>query len=62
MYKVKMTVEYEIDYPDGFDESDVDFHLNESSWCANNALQDIKSFMDKEGRCLCNIAEFEVIE
>jgi hypothetical protein len=59
-FKIKMTVEYEIEYPDDFDESMVDFHLTESSWCADNALEDIQKYLKSIGRCLCGIAEFEV--
>lgn len=37
-FKIKMTVEYEVEYPDDFDDSMVDFHLTESSWCARQQL------------------------
>lgn len=61
-FKVRMTVEYEVQRPDDWDENLLDFQLNEGSWCGDNAFTDIKEFAEKEGKCLCSIAEFEVIE
>ena len=62
MFKVRMTVEYEVPYPDDFDQYEVDFHLTESSWCADNALRDIQDHLKRINKCLCGIAEFEVLE
>lgn len=59
-FKIKMTVEYEVERPDDYDESLLDFQLTESSWCADNALEDIKTYLKSIDRCLCGIAEFEV--
>lgn len=61
-FKIKMTVEYEVEYPDNFDEALVDFHLTESSWCADNALSDISEYLKSTDKCLCGIAEFEVLQ
>lgn len=60
-FKIRMIVEYEVDYPDDWDEELVEFHLTESSWCGNNALQDIKKFLDTTGECLCKHANFELL-
>lgn len=52
--KVKLTIEYEIVVPAFWDEHDIEFHRNESSW---DELEKI----DKE-RCLCSITKFKYIE
>lgn len=60
--KVRLIVEYEVEYPPEFDAYDVDFHRNESSWCADNALKELKAIVDGSSSCLCSMCEFEVIE
>ena len=61
-FKVKLTVEYEVERPDDYDADLLDFQLNEGSWCGDNALRDIEEYLEKTEQCLCNIGEFEVIE
>lgn len=60
-FKVRMTVEYEVERPDDYDTDLLDFQLTESSWCADNALEEIKEYLNKDRTCLCNIAQFEVL-
>lgn len=61
-FKVRMTVEYEVERPDDYDTDRLDFQLTESSWCADNALEEIKEHLNKNHTCLCNVAQFEVLE
>ena len=64
VYLVRMIVEYPVMYSEDFDISNVDFHRNESSWCCDNALEELQDFTndnDKSG-CLCNRTKFEVIK
>lgn len=58
---VEMTVSYEIDVPNGWDEEQVRFHRNESSWCASNSLEELAKLEEEHG-CLCSVVEFEVVE
>lgn len=60
--KIKMVVEYEIDMPASWDKDDIEFKLNESSWCASNAIGQIEEFEDSDGNCLCHCADFEFVE
>ncbi len=39
--------------PEDWDEHDINFHMNDSSWCASNILGEIES-VDLEDRCLCD--------
>jgi hypothetical protein len=54
-----MTVEYEIEVPAYWDKHAIEFHRNESSWCAGNALDELKAINDG---CLCPVTEYEYIE
>jgi hypothetical protein len=54
---VKVQMELPIVVPASWDDYNVDFYLNDSSWCANNIAQDIELLDEAdEGncRCLCN--------
>ena len=58
--KVKLTIEYDIVVPAFWDEHDIEFHRNESSWCKSNLIDELEE-IDKE-RCLCSIADFKYIK
>lgn len=60
--RVKVTVEVEIilSEPASWDGPGIDFHLNESSWCASNAAEKIaEAVLDDD--CLCAAAKFEFV-
>jgi hypothetical protein len=61
-FKVRLTVEYEVEYPNDFDKYDVEFHRNESSWCAGNALKELEAIKNGTSSCICGLASFDVIE
>lgn len=54
--KVKYVYEIEIEVPYFWNEDDIEFHRNESSWCANNSIYEIEKYKDslKEHGCLCH--------
>lgn len=58
--KVRMTVEYEVEVPNHWDAHRVEFHRNDGSWCASNAIDELQEMVDN-GDCLCNRTEFEYL-
>jgi hypothetical protein len=62
---VEMTIKYVIDVPEAWDESNIEFHRNESSWCANNARQELLElfdYVDKAGgSCLCDRVQYKYV-
>lgn len=61
--KIRMIVEYEAERPASWDKHQIEFHYNDSSWCAGNALQELKTYTEKANNtCLCNEAHFEYVE
>lgn len=61
--RVKMVVVYEVEVPSSWTKDDIEFHRNLSSWCANNAIEELsKCFVADDKECMCNSAEFEYIE
>lgn len=54
---VRATIEYDVEVPSDWGAEQVEFWLNESASCANNAIRDIGKFterLDAEGRCACD--------
>lgn len=58
--RVRMTVEYEVEVPASWNAGDVEFHRNESSWCADNAMGELEKLAGREG-CLCGVTHFEFV-
>ena len=50
---VVMRHEFEVtvDVPDSWSAEDIEFHYNQSSWCAGDAIAEI----ERHGDCLCGI-------
>lgn len=60
--KVRLTVEYEVDVPAEWDKEQIEFHRNEGSWCANNALDELTAlFRSENSPCMCELSHFEVV-
>lgn len=62
--KVRYSFTIEVDIPHFWDKDDFEFHRNEGSWCANNAIAEIQAMIPTEtiesplgnvemGPCLC---------
>lgn len=55
-----MVVEYDIEVPASWGKYNIEFHRNEGSWCASNALDELAELCGDDG-CLCNHAAFELV-
>lgn len=60
--KVRYSYEIEIEVPHFWDKETIEFHRNDSSWCADNSLDDIEEYSKSRGGCLCGCFSAEVIE
>lgn len=58
--KVQMTLEFVEDVPEDWEEDDINFHYNESSWCANNILNKLQYRTENVG-CLCDCVDFKYV-
>jgi len=58
--KVKVIIDLVVDEPISWDKYDIESHLNESSWCADNILDKIEEYKEN-GRCICNITKIEYV-
>lgn len=57
---VKMEIEIVLDVPEDWDENFINFHKNESSWCASNIISELQRMDEKTG-CLCEFTEFKYL-
>lgn len=54
--RVQYTYTIDIAVPHHWDAHNIEFHRNESSWCADNSIDDLVKYKEKlenEGECLC---------
>lgn len=51
---VDFTVRMVVEMPECFNEYDIEFKFNESTWCANNLIQIMEHAQENSGSCLCN--------
>lgn len=59
--RVRMIVEYEISVPADWSKNQIEFHRNESRWCADNAISELENLAEKNG-CICDFTTFEYID
>lgn len=59
--EVNLTIAIEMELPADWDAAGIDFHLNDSSWCASNAVPEIIEALNGAS-CLCHDAGFTFIE
>jgi hypothetical protein len=54
--KVRYTYELEIEVPHSWTKENVEFQLNDSSWCADNGIEDLIAHRDRADNdfCLCD--------
>jgi len=58
--KVRAVIDYEIQVPADWGKYQIEFHRNESSWCADNALEEMKAYGEAHG-CLCGHIKYECL-
>lgn len=59
--KINFIVTLEVDVPYHWDESDIEFRFNDSSWCADNLIHMMEEAGTGRG-CLCGMVRAEYIE
>ena len=58
--KVRMVVEYEVEVPAYWSGEQIEFHRNQGSWCADNAIEELEALSESQ-KCLCHHAHFQYI-
>ncbi len=53
--RVRYIIELDVTVPHHWEKDNVEFHRNEGSWCANNAIDELVTvFRDDEASCMCS--------
>lgn len=55
----RLTIDFVDSVPENWDKDVIDFHYNDSSWCASNILNRLEE--RDNFRCLCDVASFEYL-
>lgn len=62
--RLRLTVEYEVDVPNSWSEEQINFHYQESSYCADNVSSDLEAYahqLNQNKDCLCGRAKIEYV-
>ena len=57
---VRIQIMLPMEFPDDMDDWEINFKLNESSWCWSNLIELLDAY-DTENGCICNICEGRVV-
>ncbi len=57
--KLKVSIEIVVEVPRSWDQEMIEFHRNDSSWCANNFIDEMQR--QAEAGCACSFTSFELI-
>lgn len=58
---VDFTIHMVMQVPEYWDESDINFKFNDSSWCASNILNELQQREEETGRCICLITDAKYV-
>ena len=58
---VRATIEYEVNVPNNWKKSDIEFHRNDGTWCSSNMLRELDEIIKEDG-CLCPHTKFKFIK
>ena len=57
---IKIEIHLPMSFPDDWDDDMIRFHLNESSWCADNIIDMLENYSGEHG-CICGICKFNLV-
>lgn len=57
---IKIEIHLPMSFPDDWDDDMIRFHLNESSWCADNIIDELEKYSEEHG-CICGVCKFDTI-
>jgi hypothetical protein len=67
--KVRYLFEIDISVPHHWSKSNVEFHRNQGTWCADNAIAELQALTSQEdkngvsfGPCLCGVFTYEYVQ
>ena len=57
---IRLTIYLPMEFPEDWDNDMIEFHLNDSSYCCDNIIDDLKEYSEANG-CICRITKGTVI-
>ena len=58
---IQWTINIPMNFPADWEKHTIEFHLNESSWCCDNLIDELEEY-SRENGCICSICEAKVID
>ena len=57
---IRITIDLPMKFPTDWDDNLIEFHLNESSWCFDNLIDQLEQYSEEHG-CICKICSAKVL-
>ena len=58
---IEIKINLPMDFPEEWDTNEIEFYLNNSSYCCDNLIKSLQEYSEKHG-CICSITECKVID
>lgn len=58
---IRITIDLPMEFPEGWNDEMIEFHLNESCYCCDNLIDELCEYSEKNG-CICGITKCKVID
>lgn len=58
---IEIKINLPMDFPEEWDTNEINFYLNNSSYCCDNLINSLQEYSKKHG-CICGITECKVID
>ena len=57
---IRITIDLPMKFSTDWDDNLIEFHLNESSWCFDNLIDQLEQYSEEHG-CICKICSAKVL-
>lgn len=58
---IEIKIKLPMTFPQAWSNEDINFYLNDSSWCCSNLIPLLREYSDTNG-CICGITQCSVLE
>lgn len=58
--EITVSITIPMRFPDEWNDKDIDFYLNENSWCFRDWLDQLNEYAKEHDGCMCSLCEVKI--
>ena len=58
---IRWTIDLPMEFPIEWSDDQIEFHLNESSWCCGNIIPILEKYADEHDGCICSLCNVDAV-